>query len=185
MAGEYGERTTRPHYHALLFGVGFTNLKRVKENLFCSKELDELWPYGFSSIGTVTFDSAFYVAKYCLKKKKTTMIVERKTGEYITVEPEFGAMSLKPGLGYLWFSRYWKEVYATRDGCVQKGGTVLPPPKYYDDLLNDLHWQLFEEKQHERTELAQKFANERTPERLAVREICAIAKSNFHKERAL
>ena len=33
-----------------------------------SAALESLWPYGFSTIGDVTFESAAYVARYVLKK---------------------------------------------------------------------------------------------------------------------
>ena len=73
MCGEYGENFGRPHYHACLFGYDFPDKKllmRTKngDNLFTSKMLNELWPYGLSSIGSVNFQSAAYVARYIMKK---------------------------------------------------------------------------------------------------------------------
>lgn len=76
--GEYGEPTeynnhiARPHYHAIIFNHKFEDQilwkqKRGNE-LYISKELEELWPQGFSTIGSVTQDSAGYVARYLLKK---------------------------------------------------------------------------------------------------------------------
>lgn len=55
--GEYGEKFNRPHYHAILFGVGFMD-KPI---------LDKAWGLGFIKLGTVTYDSARYVADYIIK----------------------------------------------------------------------------------------------------------------------
>ena len=71
--GEYGENFGRPHYHLVLFnhdfedkvllrGAQFKTLKNhFKKGPICdlyrSPTLEKLWPYGFSTIGEVTFDS--------------------------------------------------------------------------------------------------------------------------------
>ena len=60
--GEYGELNRRPHYHALLFGFRPSDLCLFKADngnpLFTSDILSNLWPYGFVTVGNVTFDSA-------------------------------------------------------------------------------------------------------------------------------
>jgi len=60
--GEYGDQNKRPHYHALLFGHDFKDKKLWSNKgdfkLFVSQELAELWPYGFHTIGAVSFDTA-------------------------------------------------------------------------------------------------------------------------------
>jgi hypothetical protein len=59
-AGEYGEREKRPHYHAIVFGLG--NSENEKELVLKS------WQYrGFVYHGTVTHASARYVANYVHK----------------------------------------------------------------------------------------------------------------------
>lgn len=78
--GEYGELNLRPHYHALIFNFDFKDkihYKTHKDNkYYVSKELDALWsdpetkePLGYCVIGDLTFESAAYVARYCLKKQ--------------------------------------------------------------------------------------------------------------------
>ena len=37
-------------------------------NVYRSAILEKLWPFGFSTIGAVTFESAAYVARYVMKK---------------------------------------------------------------------------------------------------------------------
>lgn len=56
--GEYGEQTGRPHYHAIVFGLGMSYRELIQE----------VWPHGFVYVGTVTYDSARYVADYIQKK---------------------------------------------------------------------------------------------------------------------
>ena len=77
--GEYGEKNQRPHYHACIFNFDFNDRIPYKtvngHTLYTSKALSDLWsdprtgsPYGFCTIGDVTFESAAYVARYITKK---------------------------------------------------------------------------------------------------------------------
>ena len=71
--GEYGEKLGRPHYHACLFNFDFEDKILWKEingqKLYISQSLSELWPFGFSTIGEVTYQSAAYVARYIMKNQ--------------------------------------------------------------------------------------------------------------------
>jgi hypothetical protein len=105
--GEYGELHKRPHYHACLFGYDFPDkrLWRVVngQRLYTSYFLQELWPYGFSTIGTVTFESAAYVARYIMKKVSGKNAddyyqwFDDETGEIFDRHPEYTTMSRRPG----------------------------------------------------------------------------------------
>lgn len=134
-AGEYGGRTLRPHYHSLLFGVDFPDKELWSERngmpVFRSRLLERLWPFGNSEIGSVTWQSAGYVAKYC-QKKLTGLLAHEEYGER---EPEFGLMSRKPGIGREWYERYKDEVY--RQDSVVVNGKEMRPPKYYDNLMSE------------------------------------------------
>ena len=71
--GEYGDHFGRPHYHACIFNHDFEDKKIWKQSgsgeiIYRSASLEELWPYGYSSVGEVTFESAAYVARYITKK---------------------------------------------------------------------------------------------------------------------
>lgn len=86
--GEYGPQTGRPHYHGILFGVSPT-----------SSACDDAWGLGFVQCGSVTPESARYVAGYCTKGALADYENGvRKDGRY----PEFSRMSRKPGLGARW-----------------------------------------------------------------------------------
>ena len=82
MCGEYGSLLNRPHYHACLFNFDFSDkylwTTRCGVPLYRSSSLEELWPYGFSTIGEVTFESAAYLSRYVTKKslvKKVMSII--------------------------------------------------------------------------------------------------------------
>lgn len=194
--GEYGEENLRPHFHALLFGQTFNDGIECGKNICSSKILDSLWKNGFSSFGNVSYDSAAYVAGYTVKKvngPKADLHYKRvdiETGELVDCVPEFGRMSLKPGIGYTWFQKYWREVYGVRDGIVLQGGNVMPPPRTYDKWLSELpddfageRWEQL--KYGERAERAQEFGEDTTKARLETRERCAVAKQRFLNRRTL
>lgn len=188
--GEYGDETKRPHFHALLFGVDFVRSERIGKDLYRSVDLEALWPFGMSSFGAVTFQSAGYVARYCTKKvtgpraQRAYERVDFDTGEVIDVAPEFGRMSLKPGIGYPWFEKYWKDVFLARDGVVMQGKT-LPVPQYYDKLLERMDLKLKNDKEYDRYIKSKEFEEDCTTERLGVREIVAEARLKFNKRKVL
>lgn len=66
---EYGDQTFRPHYHLILFGVGMDE-KNLIEEAWTSKNPDTgiTHTLGMVHVGSVTFDSARYVAQYIDKK---------------------------------------------------------------------------------------------------------------------
>lgn len=184
VAGEYGSKDGRPHWHALLFGRSFSDRVAIGSELFRSPSLERLWPLGFSSVGDVTPASAMYVAKYCTKvvrgdgADKHYSRLDLRTGEIVRVVPEFARMSLRPGIGAKWFYKYWPEVYVARDGVVMHGGFTVPAPRYYDALLDLAENDLMDSKRAERYTRAGKFVEDTSPARLAVREACAVANHN-------
>lgn len=134
--GEYGEQFSRPHYHACLFGLDFADKIKYKGDMYRSPTLEKLWPYGYSMIGSVTFDSAAYVARYVTKKLTGKMAekyytVDKRTGEVLAEKtPEFSLMSRRPGIGAPWLEKWQKEVYST-DSVISRG-REMKPPKFYD-----------------------------------------------------
>lgn len=59
--GEYGSRTSRPHYHAVIFGIS--------NNSFHRELITSCWGHGFSYFGSLTPSSAAYVSGYCAKNE--------------------------------------------------------------------------------------------------------------------
>lgn len=150
-AGEYGGLTGRPHFHALLFGWSPSDLSPIGKDLGTSKVLQSLWDVGFSSVGSVTYESARYVASYaCKSRSRAARLVDCDTGECGPRVPECAHMSLRPGLGATWYAKYWPEVHLARDAVVRPGGSALPAPRYYDKLCFRDHPSLFADKEYER-----------------------------------
>lgn len=162
MAGEYGTAPDgglgRPHFHALLFGFDFPDKKiwDQKKNLYRSPILEQLWPFGFSSIGAVNYTSAAYVARYIMKKMTGDLAethyqkVDPETGEIFNVEPEYNSMSLKPGIGKEWYDQFSTDVFP-HDFVIQDGKKV-PTPRYYLQLLKEEdpdQWELLKKRRRE------------------------------------
>lgn len=102
--GEYGGLTWRPHYHAAIFGPEHILCSECSESRKkvrnCQCLIAKTWPFGYVFVGTITKDSAGYVAGYVTKKltnKKEPYVQEILQSRH----PEFSRMSLKPGIGGL------------------------------------------------------------------------------------
>lgn len=189
--GEYGDRFGRPHLHALLFGWDFRDKVpwsvRGKMQTWRSGFLEELWPFGQSEIGSLTFESAAYVARYVMKKRTgvnawmSYQEVNLESGELSDPrEPEYSTMSRRPGIGKPWLDKYMCEVYPS-DGVVMRG-RLMKPPRYYD-----LAYELVDaagalEVSRERRRARRR--EDETPERLAVRKQVAEARLSL-SERSL
>lgn len=64
VAGEFGKRKGRVHFHVALFGVGMP----PEVTLFKEKSYFDAWPWGFTYAEPLTFRGIQYVAKYLTKK---------------------------------------------------------------------------------------------------------------------
>lgn len=97
LCGEYGSRTHRPHYHALLFGVSPYELDpsfvyfNGRSGETRHSVLSDTWHCGLVHVGMVSPESIQYVAGYVTKK------ITKKNDELL---PEFSLMSRKPGIGF-------------------------------------------------------------------------------------
>lgn len=183
--GEYGSQTWRPHYHVILFGIHFSDQIRLRDtasghSLYRSPLLEEVWPYGLSSFGSVSFDSARYVAGYCVKKVSGAKAeghyrrVDPRTGEVLELAPEFALMSRRPGIGAGWFDKFSTDVYPSDQVVLQ--GVVGKPPRYYDRRAQDRMPEEFEKVRAKRVENAAERFEEGSPARLKVRETVAKAR---------
>lgn len=136
LAGEYGEQRQRPHYHAILFGYGFPDKVRIPSSsehpLYESELLSSTWGCGLASFGSVSFDSACYVANYALKKITTN--AEEEAKRLAGRAPEFILMSRRPGIGRLWLDQFMGDVYPSDEVIVN--GKQARPPRYYDKVVS-------------------------------------------------
>lgn len=193
MAGEYGEKFERPHFHACIFGFNFpdrTIWKRTSSGsiIYRSKALEDLWTFGYSSVGDVTFESAAYVARYVMKKVNVSSATplhmrdhyettDFETGEIKERTPEFNKMSLRPGIGAGWIDKYKSDVFP-HDYIVLKGKEVKVP-RYYDKRFEKTNPFDFEAVQLVRYLEAKDRAQDNTDERLQVKETVVKAKTRL------
>ena len=189
MCGEYGEKNFRPHYHATMFNLEFSDLEFHSKNgrgesLFTSKILTRLWGKGICTIGQLTAESAAYVARYVMKKiggepaKEHYKRPHPVTGEIFQVTPEFARMSNRGGIGLSWYES-WKDDVYPHDMVIFKN-FPCKPPRYYDKKLEQtdpvMHSVLKEARRQKSDAKGRRNGFDDSPERLATKEICKLKK---------
>lgn len=121
-SGEYGERTQRPHYHGIIYGLDVTEKDYIESK----------WTHGHVKVDQATPANIAYTAGYCSKKIGYKRIsherVDPETGEVYEWQPPFILMSRRPGIGahakkYL---NSWR-LYAVKDGH------KMPVPRFFKE----------------------------------------------------
>lgn len=179
-SGEYGGLTNRPHFHAILFNCWFPDRRDfgVGSNgapQWTSEELEKLWGLGMCVIAGVTFQSAGYVARYCLKKvygepaEDHYKRIDPISGREIQIAPEF--MKCSQGIGRAWLEKHWESVYGNASpGMIVQDGHLGKTPRYYDKVLKERDPDLHAAIAFDRMQVMLRQAANNTDERLAVRE---------------
>jgi len=166
--GEYGTLYSRPHYHACIFNFDFIDKrfwkKKGSTTLYRSSSLESLWPYGYSTIGDVTFQSAAYVARYVTKKILGKSAVDKYDGRV----PEYTQMSLRPAIGREFVDKFYRDIYP-KDYVIFKNKR-LRPPRYYDKIYDEIDRESFLKVKEARKEKLKLIAADCTEARLAERE---------------
>lgn len=145
--GEYGDKSGRAHYHALLFGYDppdKTHWETTKQGhkLYLSALMQDCWPFGLAPIGALTYQSAAYTARYAMKKiggqqaEQHYLRVHPYHGFITRVRPEFLLMSRRPGLGQGWFEKFGTEAF-THDSVIVDGREARPPRFYFNQLSEE------------------------------------------------
>lgn len=152
-AGEYGSKTWRPHYHAIIFGLHLDDLIPYSRSAqgytyYNSESLQKAWsiydkytgtytPLGFAVVGEVTYETAAYTARYVMKKLKGK---EALLYDGMNMEHPFTLMSRKPGIARQYFDEH-PDLYNFDyiNLATQKGGKKFKPPRYYDQLFDLEH----------------------------------------------
>ena len=194
MCGEYGEKTARPHYHAILFNYDFDDKyvisrNRMNQALYSSDKLNEIWGHGFAVFGDVSWQSIAYVTRYVMKKFNNGSdpskyiakygVFDTSTGELLDVkQPDYARMSNRPAIGLPWLQKYGTDVYP--NDFVVINGQTIKPPKYYDILLERMNPELYdsvvENRLEKRVKNIKKILYESTAPRLHAREVYAESK---------
>lgn len=130
VTGEYGERNKRPHWHALVFNYSPSDsVKKYKtedfQQVYSSQTLTDLWGKGTIEFGSVTIDSASYVARYAAKK-----LTHGKDHEH-DYHPIHNT-SKGRAIGRSWIEKYYERTF-TIGNVVLPNGSVSKIPRYYVD----------------------------------------------------
>lgn len=116
LTGEYGDKTKRPHYHAILFGEDFLGGgEYISNGLYTNKLLEAIWQHGTVGISQFNMSTALYVSGY----------VAKKCGDKDT----FSIMSRNPPLGQEWVRKHKDNI--RRLGSIQIDGKSYPVPSTY------------------------------------------------------
>lgn len=146
VTGEYGDKTKRPHWHAILFNycpsdsvLKYTNDRG--DRVFESETLSKLWGNGIAEFGSVTFHSAGYCARYAAKK-----LGHGRDGEH-EFEP-ISKKSNKHAIGKKWIEKYWPDVF-NYGHVILADGKKCTIPRYYEKWFKENRpneWLIYTEK---------------------------------------
>lgn len=157
--GEYGEKTNRPHYHLALFGYpscpyrGASIIGQKFRPCLCPtcKFISDIWGKGNIFLGSLTLESANYIAGYVNKKLTNNSDyrqdgytgltnAQKLQGRY----PEFSRPSRNPGIGSHSVDRIASllTTYGLSDQdniprVLAHGTKLLPLGRYLTDKLYD------------------------------------------------
>lgn len=178
LCGEYGETTWRPHYHAIIFGKDWMDKKPFSttdtgDKTYTSERLEQIWGMGQCLTAAVTFNSIAYVTRYCTQVRNGRQAEPHyrrynEWGKSYYLEPEFGNMSRKPGIGKEWLNKYHTDVYTTDEVIIN--GKKGRPPKFYDEQYKRMFPDNMEQIKERREIDAYERREDNTPERLRVKE---------------
>lgn len=143
VTGEYGEKNKRPHWHAIIFNYRPTDAKHkytteLGEDVFTSEEISNLWKKGNIEFGSVTLESASYVARYAAKK---LVHGHDQDHDYHPIHKT----SSKNGIGRTWIEKYYAHAFS-HGLIVLPNGQTTKIPRYYVDWAKKHKpevWQLY------------------------------------------
>lgn len=159
--GEYGDekRTARPHYHLIIFNLHLPVsdlhwLKQTKQgnDLYTSDIIAKCWPYGFNTVGSVTFESCGYVSRYTMKK--VYGLQGKEYYEKTHRKPPFLVMSRKPGIGFQFMTDH---DWTSEPNVIVSDGTQFhecPVPKYMERYIKKTDPVLADERARLKRRLA-------------------------------
>lgn len=137
VTGEYGDTYKRPHWHILIFNYAPTNPTHKYtsdrgDKVYESEELSKLWPHGIADFGSVTFESAAYVARYAAKKLEH--------GEDYTHDCEpISKKSSHYAIGKRFLEKFHDDIF-NHGYIVLDSGLKVGIPRYYEKWLQKHHF---------------------------------------------
>lgn len=159
---EYGEKTGRPHAHAIAFGIPLDQsqfIKRGNNNqgdpIWTSKEINDIWQNGEVIIGEATFQSMSYVARYTMKKIKA----QYDDWYYQSQGKRKEWLSMSDDIGKWYYDLHKDEIYKTDTVPIKDNhGNLCKPPKSYDRFYkrdNPKEWKRVQAKREKEAKIAE------------------------------
>ncbi len=185
--GEYGEKFSRPHYHAILFNHDYPDRVRFGEGIDTSQSLEDCWGKGFTTVGEVTYESCRYVARYITKKvtgdraREHYITFDRYTDRQYEIAPEYATMSRGSGIGKGWLEKFGRDVYP--DGFIVHDAVKHKPPRYYEKWFEGSNQEAYKRLKAKRREIMAEKAEDLTDQRLRDREKVELAKAEIFNKR--
>ena len=136
-------------------------------------------PLGFVTVCDFSFETAAYVSRYVVDKINGDLAVDYykkvlPSGDVVSLLPEFGHPSVKPGLGFSWIEKFGKSDVFSYDNVVVRG-VKCKPPRYYDEYLAKLDLSAYQSMKSKRLALSDN-DDDNSYRRLLVREKCLKAR---------
>lgn len=183
MCGEYGGLNERPHFHAIIFGTTFHDMRLFStagnSRNYISNELSSLWPFGFHTIGNVHYGTARYTAKYSMKRMEDFGI------DYGNRRPEYRKMS--QGIGASYAKKHSAQL--ARTDSIILNGHRNPVPRYYEKFIDEEKLQKMKDNRAKymlvsnyRLKSRLKELNRTHSENLRISENNALAKAGLYEK---
>ena len=117
--GEYGSRTRRPHYHAIIFNANYDVIRT----------LSKAWTLGHCHSSAINDARIHYMTKYHVNYDKKQHKDKR--------EPEFALMSRKPGIGFHYTQKNAEWHRENGNLYVINNGYKQNIPRYFKQKIFD------------------------------------------------
>lgn len=109
MCAEYGSKTCRPHYHAIIFGHNLVDVGLLPDGTFVpSLKVARCWPYGHVQCDLVNEARLAYVAGYTLKDYQLGRTRQWYNDRGLNLP--YVKWSRRPGLGLAYFERFYSSL---------------------------------------------------------------------------
>lgn len=160
LAGEYGPSTLRPHYHAIVFGLGLDDFPDLRmhgrnelgQQYYISDLFTKIWSCGHCLLSDVSWKTCAYVARYVTKKLNGPLSIDYAIRNVL---PEFSLMSRRPGIGREYLEQHPECLdFQSINLTTPEGGLKLRIPKYYLKQLQLSNPEKYDTIMNERKECA-------------------------------
>ena len=129
--GEYGDKTNRPHYHAVIVNwmPDIERCYRPGKTYLASRDIERIWKYGNNTVGYPDREAIQYVVGYIRKKITGKMAEDYYEGR----QPPFQLQS--QGIGIQYAEAHKEQILSKYE--ITRNGHNVGVPRYYRKKLID------------------------------------------------